>query len=172
MSNRPLHYWDSVCCISLLRGDAHRIVACRSTIDGAEEGKIEIAVSTLTIAEVLHLKGEPPLLAEQRSMIRAFFRRSIFLLVEVDRHIAEHAQSLYWDHGIKPKDAIHVASALRVNAVYLDTFDEGLLSKSEAVGGSPAMIIQHPKYEPPPSTNRPAKNSHPGQLEIDVVKPH
>lgn len=149
MNNRERHYWDSVSCISFLRGDPDRIDACRKSLEAAEMGAIEIVLSSLTIAEVLHLKGEPPLPPEHRATIRNFFRRQMFTVVTVDRLIAEHAQDLFYDHGIKPKDAIHVASALRAGAGFLDTFDRGLIAKSGTVGGQPQLIIQPPLYQPP-----------------------
>jgi predicted nucleic acid-binding protein len=161
---RPIHYWDSVCGISYLREDAGRFEACSKVIEAAESGDIEIALSTLTIAEVLHLKGEPRLTPEMRDVVRRFFRRSMFMVVSVDRQIAERAQDLFWDHGIKPKDAIHVASALRANASTLDTFDDGLIGKSELIGGEPPLIICRPSFTPEPK--KPARKGDENQLEI------
>jgi predicted nucleic acid-binding protein len=47
----------------------------------------------------------------------------------VTRAIAEDAQDLVWGNDIRPKDAIHVATALEVRATALETFDEDLLKK-------------------------------------------
>jgi predicted nucleic acid-binding protein len=47
---------------------------------------------------------------------------------------------LVWNHGIRPKDAIHVATALDAGALALETFDDGLLKKSGQVGVSPLVI--------------------------------
>jgi hypothetical protein len=41
--------------------------------------------------------------------------------------VAELARDLVWEKGIKPKDAIHVAAALVVEAPILETFDGPLL---------------------------------------------
>jgi predicted nucleic acid-binding protein len=57
--------------------------------------------------------------------------------------VSESAQELVWQHGIRPKDAIHVATALDAKALALETFDEQLLKKSGSVG-NPGLIIRKP----------------------------
>lgn len=154
MSKRPVHYWDSACCISFLRGDADRLEQCQSTLQAAEEGNIEIVISSLTIAEVLHVRGHDPQLPPgMRKEVRRFFQQSMFLIVNVDRRIAEHAQDIFYDHGVKPKDAIHVAAALFAVADRLDTFDVGLQKRSGLIG-SPALIIGAPEYRKPKPTTK------------------
>jgi predicted nucleic acid-binding protein len=111
----------------------------------ADESKCEIVISALTIAEVLHLKGETRRFSkEMREKIRMFFRSPRFVVVDVDRFIAEHAQEIFWEHDIMPKDAIHVATALASNAHYLETFDGPLLRKSRHLGGDPQLVVQNP----------------------------
>ena len=59
------------------------------------------------------------------------------------RRLAESARDLVWDHGVAPKDAIHVASALAAKAGVLNTFDGPLIGKSGQIG-SPALNIEEP----------------------------
>lgn len=161
-----MHYWDSVCCISFLRADADRIVSCSKTLKAAEEGHIEIVISSLTIAEVLYVKGhDPQLLPSMRSEVRRFFQRSMFLLVNIDRRIAEHAQDIFFDHGVKPKDAIHVAAALFARADRLDTFDEGLQKRSGLIG-TPPLIIGPPSYVPPQPRKLGPDGAGQGQIQF------
>jgi predicted nucleic acid-binding protein len=61
-------------------------------------------------------------------------------LRNVTRLVAESAQDLVWDHGVKPKDAIHVATALEAKVQALETFDDGLLKKSRKIGVPPLLI--------------------------------
>jgi len=61
----------------------------------------------------------------------------------VTRSIAEAAQDVVWNHDIKPKDAIHVATALDAKIAVLETFDENLLTKSGTVG-NPSLTIRKP----------------------------
>jgi predicted nucleic acid-binding protein len=46
-------------------------------------------------------------------------------------------------HDIKPKDAIHVATAIDAKTPVLETFDDGLLGKSGKVG-TPPLVIRKP----------------------------
>jgi predicted nuclease of predicted toxin-antitoxin system len=45
--------------------------------------------------------------------------------------------------NIKPKDAIHVATALDAAVFALETFDDGLINKSGKIG-NPSLIIRKP----------------------------
>jgi len=62
--------------------------------------------------------------------IRKFFRRSYIRVYNLDRKLAEAAQNLVWNQGIKPKDAIRVATAIHLKADVLETFDQDLIGKS------------------------------------------
>ena len=65
-------------------------------------------------------------------------------MADVDRFIAEKAQEIFWEHGVMPKDAVHIATALAAGAHYLETFDGVLLDKSRKLGGDPQLVVQHP----------------------------
>ena len=145
MANKLRRYWDSACCHGFLSNQAGRAEQCERVLKEAESGNCEIVISALTIVEVLHLKGERKgLPRESREKIRGFFKRSVFIVADVDRFIAELAQELHWDHGIMPKDAVHTATALAANAHFLETFDDYLIGKSRCVGGDPQLVIQTP----------------------------
>jgi predicted nucleic acid-binding protein len=64
---------------------------------------------------------------ERSDVVRAFFRNSSIIVPQLDRSTAELAQDVVWDHGVTPKDAIHVASAIQSGVSRLDTFDAGVL---------------------------------------------
>ncbi len=139
-----LTYWDSDCFLAWFQEEAGKVDACRGPIERAEAGDVFILSSTLTVAEVLWMRGAPRLPEDKASLVRAFFRRPYIRLRNVTRHVAEAAQDLVWNHGIKPKDAIHVATALDAKAVALETFDEKLIKKSGSVGGG-NLIIRQPQ---------------------------
>ena len=100
--------------------------------------------SALTIAEVLWLKGKAKIPQEDRDKIRRFFRHEWIAIRELDRAIAEQAQEVVWRHDVRPKDAVHVSTALRVAAIRLDTFDDDLIDLSGKVGGDPPLQIGRP----------------------------
>ena len=51
---------------------------------------------------------------------------------------------MVWDHGIEPKDALHVATALSAKVDVFNTFDQPLINKSLQVG-DPKLLIEIPK---------------------------
>ena len=79
---------------------------------------------------------------EQTRQIEAFFRNDWIVIREVDRFLAERARELVWSTDVKPKDAIHVATAVNqdVRIDQLDTFDEEMIELSGLVGNPPLAI--------------------------------
>lgn len=138
-----LIYWDSDAFLGWLQAEPGKADLCAGTLYRADQGEVVIFTSTLTIAEVLWMRGAPMVPQHKADIVRNFFRRSYIRVRNVTRSIAEDAQDLVWNHGIRPKDGIHVATALEAGVTALETFDSGLLSKSGAVG-SPPLIIRTP----------------------------
>lgn len=143
-------YWDSACFIAILSKEEGRVDVCAPILRAAEMRAIEIVTSAWTITEVLHPKGGKPLPAEVRATVKAFFHRSGIVLVNVDRRIAENAQEYFWDYGVKPKDAIHVACAIEAKVPVLETYDDKLIALSGLVGGNPMLEIREPQPMPAP----------------------
>ena len=54
--------------------------------------------------------------------------------------MAQRWSEVVWDNSIKPKDAVHVATALNTTCTVLETFDKGLLEESGKVGNPPLTI--------------------------------
>jgi predicted nucleic acid-binding protein len=133
-------YWDACTFLGLLRDESDKVEDCRKVIAEARSGKVVIVTSALTLAEVLWLKGKDPIPKTDRGKVRQFFRHDWIVMRELDRATAEQAQEVVWEHGVKPKDAVHVATALRVAVEQLDTFDESLIGLSGKVGNPPLTI--------------------------------
>ncbi|MBP7001684.1 PIN domain-containing protein [Amaricoccus sp.] len=138
-----LVYWDSDAFLGHLQAEPGKVELCEGTLQRATMGEIVIVTSALAIAEVLWQKGAPRPDAQRAEIVRRFFRRSQFRILNVTRKTAEAAQDLVWFHGIRPKDAIHVATAIEAKAPVLETFDAGLLGKSGLIG-SPPLLIRTP----------------------------
>ena len=135
-------YWDSCAFLALLENEPNRSDACRETLKEAEAGGFVVLTSALTLTETLWLRRGPRLGEDKARLLNGFFRRSFLRVVNLDRVIAESAQSLVWDDGIKPKDAIHVATALRYQCPILETFDGPLIGKS---GSARGLTIREPQ---------------------------
>lgn len=135
-------YWDANVFLGWLADEPDKVSRCRPVIDAAQAGQLVVITSALTIAEVLWVKGEPRLPVTEAKRVEAFFRNRWIIVRDVDRFIAEDARALVWDKNIKPKDAIHVATALRqdVQIDQLDTFDEGLIKQNGKLGVPPLAI--------------------------------
>ena len=108
-----------------------------------------LVTSALTITEVLWPKGHKKVAAQHAKKIEDFFRHSWIIVRELDRFIAEDARELVWNKNVKPKDAIHLATALRqdVQLDQFDTFDEDLIKLSGSLG-DPPMTIGRPSLPP------------------------
>lgn len=135
-----LRYWDADAFLGWLRAEPDKEEGCRAVIAEAQADKLKIVTSTLTLAEVLWLKGNAPIPAADREKVRSFFRHRWIALVQLDRSTAELAQEVVWEHGVRPKDAVHVATALKTQVEQLDTFDRALQRKSGEVGTPPLKI--------------------------------
>lgn len=131
-------YWDACAWIALIQKERilesngggrvieDRFSLCMSVIKEAEARKIEIATSAFTFAEVCK---NAELKAQDEDLIAAYFENDYLLPVNVDRVVGESARGLMMSgiSGLKPPDAIHVASALISGADAMHTFDEKLL---------------------------------------------
>lgn len=124
-------YWDSNAFLAWLQNEPNREAACRDTLDAAQRGDFLIVTSALTLAEVLWMRGAPKLTEQKAAILNKFFRRSCMRVVNLDRRIAQRAQRLVWESGIKPKDSVHVATALQFECPILETFDEPLIKKGQ-----------------------------------------
>jgi len=136
-------YWDTDCFVAWLNKEYGKADKCKGVIQEAERGTIEIITSTLTIAEVLYLKEHKKIVPEKAEQIARFFENKYILPIVLDRYIAEMARTIYWGSNIKPKDAVHVASAMKAKIIRFDTFDKDLITFSGKIG-NPALIIGEP----------------------------
>lgn len=131
-----------------LQEEGDKVDACEEVLQAAEDGKVVIVTSALTIAEVLALKGRDKIPAERRSKVELFFRNEYIDVINITRRIAEAARSFVWDYGVLPKDALHVATAIDVRLTLLNTFDMPLVKKSGKIG-QPPLVIAKPTWQEP-----------------------
>lgn len=137
-------YWDSDCFLGHFQAEEGKVEKCDGVLQRAERGEVLIVTSALTLAEVLWMRGGPRLTAEKAELVQKFFRRSYIRVYNLSRKLAEAAQLHVWNDGIKPKDAIHVATAVHLGAQALETFDLQLISKS-GIAGEPLLLIREPQ---------------------------
>jgi len=150
-------YWDSACFIAVLAQEAGRVDECAEILRAAAGRRLEIVTSAWTITEVLHPKRGQALSPAVRARVKRFFRNPGIVLVNVDRAVAESAQEHFWDHNVKPKDAIHVASAVYAGVPVFETYDGGLIRLSGQVGADPPLEIREPVLNPGSKSAPPAR---------------
>lgn len=130
-------YWDACAWIALIQDETvilpdgsieRRGQMCRSIIESAKGGKVEILTSAFALAEVS--KGSPNSEINTLEKLADFFENDYFLIVELDRNTGEAARRLMQSGfaGLKPPDATHLASACVAEADCLHTFDAKLIN--------------------------------------------
>jgi predicted nucleic acid-binding protein len=139
-------YWDSDAFLGYLRGEPDKISECESVLEAAEDRRLIIVTSALTLAEVLYVKGKSAIPKEDRDKVSSFFKQPYISVQNVTRRISEYAREVFWDYGIRPKDAIHVATAVILKVPVLNSFDKVLLGADSKIG-NPPLRIQKP-HEP------------------------
>jgi predicted nucleic acid-binding protein len=147
-ADMQLVYWDSDCFLGWLQEEEGKQASCNQVLLECEAGNIRIITSSLTLAEVLMIRGKPSLTQTDAEKVRNFFKQPYISVRSVTRVLAENAREIVWSHGIKPKDAIHVATALAANLTTLHTFDVPLIKKSGEVG-APPLRIERPSVVAP-----------------------
>ncbi len=134
--------------LSWLQEEDNQAAKCQEVLALAERGEIEIITSVFTLTEVLRLRPKDALPAERRGKVEGLFNRSSIQTMMLTRRIAKVARDLAWDHGIHPRDSVHVASAIAAKITVLNTFDKKLIGKSGLIG-NPAITIEEPTIKEP-----------------------
>ncbi len=117
-----------------------REMLCRAVIALAELGKIEIVTSFLSYAEVCRDRDKP----STEDKIAAYFEHDYILPTPVDRQVGEVARRLMLSKlsGLKPPDAIHIASASVANVREMHTFDDKLLRLHEKIARKDGILLK------------------------------
>ena len=130
-------YWDSCVFIDALQKTKGRYEALEPILDAAERGEIVLVSSFLTLAEVVKVQGADADVsirglseAEVEQLIFGFFENPYIQLRPVDRLVTTQARVITRRFGVKPPDAIHIATAMlhpQVNTFH--TYDATLTAK-------------------------------------------
>lgn len=120
---------------------------CRDVWSAAERGLLLIVTSALTTAEVIYKKGTPKLDQSKRVLVSNFFRQEFISQRPLTREIAELARDVVWDCAIKPKDAVHVATAAFFKLRDLHSFDGNLVTTAKVNVGGFEVSISKPTYQ-------------------------
>jgi len=128
-------YWDSVVFIDLIEETPGRISRLQSVIERAMKQEVVIVTCALTMVEVVKLKNLNLLDEDAERRVTEFFENAYISVRNVDRFVAEAARPIVRKDGIKPPDAIHVATAILSKVEVIHTFDQPLLKQNGKVDG-------------------------------------
>lgn len=140
---RLLVYWDSCVFLDYVNGAIDKLPTLDALLDRAgPRGDIEIVTSTLSIAEVAigRLDQTGRLLdPEVEANIDQLWTDPIVKQVELYKGIALRARDLVRASrlaggGLKPADAIHLATARQVGVSDFHTYDTRLFQYSQQMG--------------------------------------
>ena len=146
-ADRKHAYWDACVFIHAFQKTAAHYSTIIELEKLAKAGEWYIFGSTLIIAEVV--KPNHAITDSQARSISNYFRNNRYIkIVPVDRKIAQNAAEIVRNHGLKPADAIHIATAIRTKCEVFYTYDgdgnsQGLLQKDGKIG-VPALPIKRP----------------------------
>lgn len=140
------NYWDACVFLSYINGVAERLPTLDALLDESSdpENEREIVTSAYTITEVafaLHEKAQKALDPEAERKIDALWTdRYAVKLIDFHEGIARDARTLIRGAiasgitGLKPGDAVHLASARALNVAELHTYSKDL-PRFEALTG-------------------------------------
>lgn len=162
-------YWDACTWISYIneerkitRSDGtveRRFAMCDAVLKQAQSGEIEIVTSAFTLAEVCK---SAKAVNENLGKLPHFLDHTFILVVPVNKMVGLKAQQLQTSHvsGIKPPDAVHIASAQVSNAREFHSFDRALISKDGQINsdnGQPIQCCRPGEGQPAPTLFSPPK---------------
>jgi predicted nucleic acid-binding protein len=144
MKKLPRCYWDSTCFIAWLKPEPDRRAKCQEVIRAAEKGELQIVTSAISLIEVVKLdKGPLQITQDKERKISDFFKHRYIVVVQVTRTLTELARTLIWNQGLRPKDAVHAATAISERLTDFHTFDRDFL-KLDGKVGNPLLVIKEP----------------------------
>ena len=141
-TDKPKVYWESSPFCAIFNDEQGRSHICHAVLLSAKSGDIDLFTSTLTLVEVFKVPSTPEEEAAERT-IQDFFRNRYIRKHTLDWYVAAEARKLQrqFPH-LDGRDAIHLATAIYLDADYLHTYDAKDLIKCN--GQVPNLTIQNP----------------------------
>jgi predicted nucleic acid-binding protein len=146
-------YWDSCCFIGLLQDEKDKAPALADLARQAAADDLVIVTSALAIAEVCKLPDTGTQPEEQTRKVLEFFENPYIIVRTLDRGIAERANRIARDTGVKPLDAVHLATGIITGCAVFYTYD-GKSGKKGLLRYNGAGWLQSMRIEQPPDPAR------------------
>jgi predicted nucleic acid-binding protein len=161
--SQKLYYWDSCVFLSRFQRTAGRIDIIEKITSAAEDGQVRLLISTYSLSEVVRVspskddEGKEVILTENQieselALISGYFENDYIIIKPITQVIAEMAREYVAKFGLKPGDAIHVATAIFWDVPVLHTYDDKVLKRTGKIckDGCAPLIIEEPTWTEPP----------------------
>ena len=149
-TGKERHYLDACVLLAFLNqvAEPERYQECLPVMKASERGEINAFTSTLSLSEVIFLKGIDNENI-QEEIIETFFRSPWLTMIAYEPEVALISRRIARKYRTKPMDSNHLASALKVQAKVFHTIDERLIKNLEgAISLEPEfsepMVVQRP----------------------------
>lgn len=145
IDNPKVVCWESNCFCAWFNKEAGRYDVCNAIIEDAKKRQVRLYTSYITLVEVVKIRNEYP--SEAEDAITEFFRNPYITLVAVDWAVTRISRDLIrrFKH-LQGADAIHLATAIRIKADVLHTYDHDDLLKLDGQIPGYSLRIKEPTY--------------------------
>jgi predicted nucleic acid-binding protein len=122
MANNPKRIcWETSCFVARFNEEPARIGVCNAILEAAKKGELTLYTSYMTMCELVKVKGEYASEAEDK--IVEFLRNPWINLVAIDFAVSRITRDLVRRYRLDVRDAIHLATAIKLKVEVLHTYD-------------------------------------------------
>jgi len=114
-------YWETSCFSARFNEEAGRVEVCKAILEAAKKGEVELYTSFITVCEWAKIKGEYA--SEAEDTIAEFLRNPYIRLVVIDWSISRITRDLVRRYKLNVRDAIHLATAIKLKVDAFHTYD-------------------------------------------------
>lgn len=148
--------WETSCFSARFNEEPGRVEVCKAIIEAAKRREVTLYTSYLTMCEWAKIKGEYA--SEAENKIVEFLKNPYIRLVAIDFAVSRITRDLVRDYKLSVRDAIHLATAIKLKVDAFHTYDNdhllkmnGKIPEVNVVICEPAFNFQTSMDEKPPS---------------------
>jgi len=146
--------WETSCFTARFNEEPGRVDVCKAILEAAKKGEVELYTSFITVCEWAKIKGEYA--SEAEDTIAEYLRNPYIRLVPIDWSISRITRDLVRRYKLNVRDAIHLATAIKLKVDVLHTYDEdhlislnGKIPEVNVVICKPVFNMQTTMFETP-----------------------
>jgi len=137
--------WETSCFSARFNEEPGRVEVCKAIIEAAKKHEVTLYTSYLTMCEWAKIKGEYA--SEAESKIVEFLKNPYIHLVAIDYAISRITRDLVRDYKLGVRDAIHLATAIKLKVDVFHTYDNNDLLKLNGKIPEVKVVICEPTYD-------------------------